>query len=43
VLDEEDLGRAEELLGDDDAAEGVAGGGAGVADYYVLVVRSRDR
>ena len=32
MLDEEDLGRAEELLGDYEGAEGVTGGGAGVAD-----------
>ena len=30
VFDEYDLGRAEELLADDDAAEGVYGGGAGL-------------
>ena len=34
MLDEQDLARAEELLGDEDAAVGVVGGGSGVADYF---------
>lgn len=32
VLDDEDFGRLEQLLGDDEGAEGVAGAAAGVAD-----------
>lgn len=33
MLDEEDFGGAGEVLGDEEATEGVAGGTAGVADY----------
>lgn len=32
MLDHEDFSRAEQLLGDDEAAEGFAGGAAGIAD-----------
>ena len=32
MLDDEDFGRLEQLLGDDEGAEGVAGAAAGVAD-----------
>jgi len=39
VLDHEDFSRAEQLLGDDKAAQGFAGGAAGVADDVSVAER----